>query len=95
MRFKQQTIKYKSCYPEMCKQFICVQCNTVQGNGSAVVLLYKAKKRFVSSGEHLFCIQNPNVKIITVLLSLFVMESHFDRIRNTSKQMQMGMNYSS
>lgn len=62
MRFKQQTIKYKSCYPEMCKQFICVQCNTVQGNGSAVVFLYKDNKWFVSSGEHLFCIQNPNVK---------------------------------
>lgn len=61
MRFK-QTTKYKSCYPEVCKQFIYVQCNTVQGNGSAVVFLSKANKWFVSSGEHLFCIQNPNIK---------------------------------
>lgn len=62
MRFKQQTTKYKSCYPEVCKQFICVQHNTIQGNGSAVVFLYKTNKWFVSSGEHLFCIQSPNLK---------------------------------
>lgn len=62
MRFKQQTTKYKSCYPEMCKQFICVQCNTVQGNVSPDVFLYKVNKWFVNSGEHLLCIQTPNVK---------------------------------
>lgn len=62
MKLKEQTAKYKSCYPEVCKQFICVQCNTVQGNRSAVVFRYKANKWFVSSGEHLFCIQSPNVK---------------------------------
>lgn len=62
MQFKQQTIEYKFCYPEVCKRFIRVQCNAVQGNGSAVVFLYKVNKWFVNSGEHLLGIQSPNVK---------------------------------
>lgn len=48
-----EVIKYKFCYLEVCKQFISVQCNTVQGNESAVLFLSKVNKWFLISGEHL------------------------------------------
>lgn len=48
-----EVIKYKFCYLEVCKQFISAQCNTVQGNESAVLFLSKVNKWFLISGEHL------------------------------------------
>lgn len=48
-----EIIKYKFCYLEVCKQFISVQCNTVQGNESAVSFISKVNKWFLGSGEHL------------------------------------------